>query len=305
MVEGNKAASIGDLLAPYAQRVEAGLARWLVEPGTPEPLAEVMRYCVLGGGKRLRPALVWMSAEACGAGGAGNEDLLARGAVAVELVHCYSLVHDDLPAMDDDALRRGRPTAHVKFGEAMAILAGDALLTRAFRVLTGTEDPDDALVGHSMVVDLAEAAGPAGMIAGQVADMELCDVPPGMDGVRHIHLHKTAALLRAAAKMGARCGGGTSDRQFEAVGRWAEALGLAFQMVDDLLDVTASAQQLGKTPGKDAGTGKRTAVAELGRDEAEALAEQLTRQAIDALAPLGDRAGKLRELTCLLVRRTH
>ena len=304
MADRNKVASIGELLAPYARRVEADVDRWLVEDGTPEALAEAMRYCVLGGGKRLRPALVWMSAEAVGRGRIGDDEPVARSAVAVELAHCYSLVHDDLPAMDDDTLRRGRPTAHLKFGEAMAILAGDALLTRAFGILSGCCLGGAAAVGAPLVGILAHAAGSAGMIAGQVADMGLCGVPAGLRGVQYVHLHKTAALFRGAAEMGALCAG-AGEREFPAVRRWAELLGLVFQLADDLLDVTGSAEQLGKTPGKDAGAGKRTAVAAMGAARVEVWIEQLSRQAADALAPLGARAAKLREMTDMLVRRTH
>ena len=299
MTEKQTEMSIGELLAPYADRTEAELAGRLIEPGVPGELAEAMRYCVLGGGKRLRPTVVWMSAEAVGGAGAGGE-LTARAAAAVEMVHGYSLVHDDLPAMDDDALRRGRPTAHVRFGEAMAILVGDALLTRAFGVLAEAGGP----LAADLSAELARAAGPAGMIAGQVADMGLCRLPDGPEGMEFIHRHKTAALIRSAARMGAICGGaGPAD--LDAVGQWGLAVGVVFQLVDDLLDATGSADELGKTPGKDAGAGKRTVLAELGPEAARRLVEQHTRRAVDALAGLGDRAEKLRELARLLARRTQ
>lgn len=304
MADEEKAAPIGDLLAPYAGRVESDLERWLVEPGTPESLAEAMRYCVLGAGKRLRPALVWMSAEAAAGAGAAPDEPTARAAVAIELVHCYSLVHDDLPAMDDDTLRRGRPTAHVKFGQAMAILAGDALLTRAFGVLAEAPASGRSAAAGPLAAELARAAGAVGMIAGQVADMDLCEVPAGAEGLRYIHLRKTAALIRAAARMGA-WSGGAGEAFVQAVGDWGESLGLAYQLVDDLLDVTGSAEQLGKTPGKDAQAGKRTAIAELGLEAAQRLIEQLSARAVGALETLGGRAGTLRELTALLIRRTH
>ena len=304
MADKDNVVSVGDLLAPYAERVEVDLRRWLVEPGTPETLSEAMSYCVLGGGKRLRPALVWMSAESVAGGPACAEQAAARAAVAVELVHCYSLVHDDLPSMDDDVLRRGRPTAHVKFGEAMAVLAGDALLTRAFGILgeAPTRLEGAASLAAQLVAELARAAGAVGMVAGQVADMDLCDVPPGSRGLRYIHVRKTAALIRAAARMGALCGGASGPR-LQAVSDWAESLGLAFQLVDDLLDATGSAEQLGKTPGQDAQAGKQTAVAELGIGRAREATERLSRQAVEALSPLGESAGPLRELTDLLVRR--
>ena len=289
--------SLGALLAPYVRRAEADLACWLVEPGTPPELAEAMRYC-LAGGKRLRPSLTFLSAEAVGGG--GEDELTRRAAVAVELVQSYSLVHDDLPAMDDDALRRGRPTAHVQFGEAMAILAGDAMLTRAFGVLG---EAPDALVPR-LTAELARGAGPAGMIAGQVADMQLCRLPEGPEGLQYIHLRKTAALIRAAARMGAICGRG-DDEGLDTIGRFGEALGLAFQVFDDVLDVTGQAQQLGKTPGKDARAGKRTQVGELGLAGAKALGERLTRRACQVLVPLGEPARKLQRLAELLMERTR
>jgi len=290
--------TLGELLAPLARRVEADLERHLVEPGTPDALAEAMRYCVLGGGKRLRPSLVYLAAEAVGDGQCG--ELLARSAVAVELVHCYSLVHDDLPAMDNDLLRRGRPTAHVKFGEAMAILAGDALLTRATGILAGCEEPGAA----RLVAELARAAGPAGMIAGQVADMDLCHVEEGIDGLRYIHRHKTGALIRAAARMGALCAHAT-DEVLEAIASYAERLGLAFQLIDDMLDVTGDTASLGKTAGKDATSDKRTHVDLLGLQRTAALGRELTREASRALAPLGESARTLCRLAELLVQRRH
>ena len=289
--------SLAELLAPYAREANRLLEQWLVEPASPAALAEAMRYCALDGGKRLRPSLVLLTGEAFG--DKANE-LAARAAVAVELVHCYSLVHDDLPAMDDDKLRRGRPTAHVKFGQAMAILAGDALLTRAFAVL-GEAGGEQAA---ALVAELAHAAGPAGMVAGQVADMDLCEVPGGVEGLRYIHLNKTAALIRAAVRMGAMAAGADKPA-LDAVGRYGRALGLAFQLVDDLLDVTGSAEQIGKTPGKDLAAGKRTYVEHLGLDRARALADELTGEAAAAADALGPRGGKLRRLAELLGQRSH
>jgi geranylgeranyl pyrophosphate synthase len=289
---------LAELLSPCAERAEADLQRWLIEPDTPAALGEAMQYCVLGGGKRLRPALVYLSAEAVG--GPADADAVGRAAVAVEAVHCYSLVHDDLPAMDDDTLRRGRPTAHVKFGEAMALLVGDALLTRAFGLLA---DAPAGLAGP-LAVELARGAGPAGMIAGQAADMDLCDVPEGPAGVQFIHLRKTAALIRAATRMGA-VAGGAAPETVDALGRYGESLGLAFQLVDDLLDVTADAEQLGKTPGKDARDGKRTHADELGLQRTADLGRQHTQEALDALGPLGPAGRTLSRLAELLTDRTH
>jgi len=290
--------SLSDFLVPFARRSREYLERWLLEPGTPDSLADVMRYCVLSGGKRLRPALVFLAAEA--AGGGESDELTARSAFAVELVHCYSLVHDDLPAMDNDELRRGRPTAHVRFGEAMAILAGDALLTRAFAVLGEADDPR---VGP-LVRELARGAGPGGMVAGQVADMGLCEIPSGAEGPRYIHLHKTAALIRAAATMGAICAD-ADDRTLRAIAGYGESIGLAFQLIDDLLDVTGRAETVGKATGKDQTGGKRTYVTELGLTEARRLAEALTAQAAEAVELLGRRGRKLQALAGLLGERDH
>ena len=298
MTKHERTDALGELLAPYAKAVEADLAAWLVEPDVPATLAEAMRYCVLDGGKRLRPALVMMAAKA--AGGRAEDELARRSAVAVELVHAYSLVHDDLPAMDDDVLRRGRPTVHVQFGQAMAILAGDALLTRAFGVLA--ESDDGRVAG--LARELGRACGAAGMIAGQVADMGLCPLPDGLDGLRYIHARKTAALIRGAARMGALCGGADAAA-LKAVGEYGRSLGLAFQLIDDLLDVTGTAASVGKTTGKDAGRGKRTHGALVGLDGARRLGSQLTASAVAALDRLGPAAEDLRVLARLLAERTR
>ncbi len=290
--------ALGELLAPYAKAVEADLAAWLVEPDVPPTLAEAMRYCVLNGGKRLRPALVVMAARAVE--GRAENELTRRSAVAVELAHTYSLVHDDLPAMDDDVLRRGRPTAHVRFGEPMAILVGDALLTRAFGVLAESGDARSAILAR----ELAVACGAAGMIAGQVADMDLCPIPDGLEGLRYVHLRKTAALIRGAVRMGALCGG-ADPAALEAISRYGQSLGLVFQLVDDLLDATGSSDRMGKAVGKDAQRGKRTHAALLGLEGACRLGQELTRSAVAALEELGKAAGDLKSLACLLVERTR
>jgi len=257
-----------------------------------------MLYC-LAGGKRLRPALVHLSACATSKG-SYDEQLVARCALAVEMIHVYSLVHDDLPAMDDDDLRRGRPTAHVKFGEPLAILTGDALLTRAFGVLSESGQP---CVGR-LVSELATAAGAAGMVAGQVADMQLCTIPDGLEGLQYIHNRKTAAMLRVSARLGA-VSAGASEKNIQAVSDYAEYLGMGFQLFDDLLDATSTAEQIGKTPGKDHETGKRTVITELGIEKATLLGTSLTQGAIDALTPLGERSEKLQTLAKLLADRTH
>ena len=257
-----------------------------------------MRYCIFNGGKRLRPSLVFLAAEA--AGQATPKELTARAAAAVELVHCYSLIHDDLPAMDDDELRRGRPTAHIRFGEAMAVLTGDALVTRAFGILCEAPEPPAAL----LAAELAQAAGSAGMVAGQVADMGLCRIPPDLEGLQFIHRHKTGALIRAAGRMGA-LSVQADEPVLQAVSNYAETLGLAFQLVDDLLDVTGRTEDLGKTSGKDADRGKQTHIAALGLTGARRLVDELTQRAVEALQPLGRKGQKLTTLAERLAERTH
>ena len=285
-------------LEPYVDMMEASITRWAVETQTPKELGEGMLYC-LTGGKRLRPALVHLSAQAT-SDGSYDEQLVARCALAVEMIHVYSLVHDDLPSMDDDDLRRGRPTAHVKFGEPLAILTGDALLTRAFGVLSESDQP----CAGRLVSELAAAAGPAGMVSGQVADMHLCEIPDGFEGMQYIHKRKTAAMLRVSARLGA-IAVGASDESIQSVSDYAEYLGMGFQLSDDLLDASGTAQQLGKTPGKDHDTGKRTVITELGIEKATRLGASLAQKAIEALKPLGQRAEKLQTLAMLLTDRTH
>jgi len=289
--------ALGGLLAPYTQQVEEDLRLWLREPDVPAALAEAMEYCVFSGGKRLRPALVHMIAQAVGEEKPG--ELSRRGAVAVELMHCASLVHDDLPAMDDDELRRGQPTAHVRFGEAMAILVGDALIIRAFGVLGESEDA----ASRELVAALARGSGPAGMIGGQTADMDLCHVPEGAEGLRFIHGRKTAALFEAATTIGAICAR-AQPRQRQAAAEYGRSLGLTFQLIDDLLDVTGSAEQIGKATGKDAQAGKRTYAEEMGLEEARRIGRELTEQTIEAIQPLGPRGQKLTALARLLLERT-
>ena len=286
------------LLAELAERINEALDRWSAPAEAPAELAEAMRYAVLGGGKRLRPALVLLSAGAADGGRPATDPMPA--AVAVELVHCYSLVHDDLPAMDDDELRRGRPTVHVKFSEAMGILVGDALLTRAFEILA--EHVESPEVTAALIAELARAAGAAGMVGGQAADMALCAVPDGQAGVRHIHMLKTAAMFAGAARMGAACAAAAPDRR-DALGAFGADLGLAFQVTDDLLDATAASDVLGKTVGKDAAGGKRTYASLLGVESARLVAADISARALDRLANFGAAAEPLRALAGLLLDR--
>ena len=302
MALNQRSISLGELMQPYAARAQEAIQRWLIEPACPAELAEAIRYSVLGGGKRLRPVLVLMAAGACG--GNPGDELSLRAAAAVEMVHCYSLVHDDLPAMDDDVLRRGRPTLHVKFGQAMAILAGDALLTRAFAVLAEASAGTGAGLGGRVIAELAAGCGQSGMVAGQVADMGLCGVEGGIEGLRYIHRCKTGALIAACGRMGAICAG-ADDSQLSAITQFGQLLGLAFQVADDILDVTGKAENIGKTPGKDAASGKKTYVSILGLERAIALSAELAQQASAAAGAIGPGAGDLALLAGLLIRRTH
>ncbi len=271
--------------------------------GCPERLASAMRYSVLGGGKRLRPVLCLMAAEACGA---GWSDAMAP-AVALELVHAYSLIHDDLPAMDDDDLRRGRPTCHKAFDEATAILAGDGLLTLAFGLVAGGVKPAESAV--ECVRLLAEAAGPSGMVGGQMADLQAEErSAEGADGsaaeLEAIHRRKTGALLRAPLEMGAVVAGAPAEER-RALAAYGRAVGLAFQIVDDLLDVVGEEAKLGKRVGKDSGHGKWTYPRFLGVEGSRARARRSADEAVAALAPLGGRGDRLRELALALLEREY
>jgi geranylgeranyl diphosphate synthase type II len=258
--------------------VETDLSAWLDSTeGWPDLLHEATRYALLAGGKRLRPALVRMFCEAqCGA-----VEPARPAALAIEMVHTYSLVHDDLPCMDDDDLRRGRPTCHKVFGEAMAVLVGDALLTEAFGLIASA--PQHAV---ELVSVLARCAGSAGMVGGQVLDMTLVASAAQAEQVRAVHRAKTAALIGAASELGILCGGGDQDRR-TAARDYGIALGLGFQAVDDVLDVVGEAATLGKTPGKDEALDRATLVAVLGLDGARQEAADLANEAREAAHDLG------------------
>ncbi len=264
--------------------VERALEAW-VPVDAPAGLGEAMRYGVLDGGKRLRPLLVLAACRAVG----GDRDAALRAAVAVELIHAYSLVHDDMPCMDNDVLRRGKPTVHVKYGEAQAMLAGDAMQALAFEVLTPDTGVAPALQAR-LVALLARSAGHAGMAGGQAID--LASIGRGLDEpeLRDMHRRKTGALLQASVMMGAACGQPSAQVQ-AALSDYGWAIGLAFQVVDDILDVTQSAATLGKTAGKDQNDNKPTFVTVLGLGAARAHAQMLRRQAHEALAASGLGAG--------------
>lgn len=287
-------------LSEIQAAVEAELDRWLPNAADATQLLDAMRYSTLAGGKRVRPALAVLSAEAVGG---ARERALPAGA-ALEMIHVYSLVHDDLPAMDDDDLRRGKPTCHKAYGDALAILVGDGLQALAFETLVRAYADDPALA-LDLVRLLAEAAGAGGMVLGQAMDMVAPRLPQTEETLEGIHRHKTGALLRAAVLLGARSAGVTeSDPRWAAFDGYARALGLAFQVADDVLDCTQSTEVLGKTAGKDAEQGKLTYVALLGLDGARAKASALERAAIDHLADLGAPAEPLRALARYVVARS-
>ena len=268
-------------------------------PDCPERLADAIRYAVLAPGKRLRPALVLMATEACG----GDVHDASGAAAAVEMIHAYSLIHDDLPAMDDDDLRRGRPTVHIQFDEATAILAGDALQSEAFRVLAESiADPSKAI---EAVRVLARAAGAAALVGGQVDDLAAeTGGPRTVEHLEHIHRRKTGALFAASLELGAIVAGANSIQR-RALGDYARDLGLAFQVVDDWLDATASAETLGKRAGKDAGRGKLTYPSLLGLDETQRRARDLVEAAQRHVAVFGDDARRLTWLASYVLERTY
>ena len=281
---------------------EQGLSGYLpAADAVPAKLHEAMRYALLGGGKRVRPLLVYAAGALFGA----DAQVLSRAAAAVEMIHAYSLVHDDMPCMDDDELRRGKPTVHVAYDEATALLVGDALQSQAFLVLAEaagvTGLPPARLV--AMLRLLAHASGSAGMCGGQAIDLDSVGLSLTLEQLEQMHQLKTGALLRASVVLGALAGKDLSADELAALNAYARAIGLAFQVVDDVLDATADSATLGKTAGKDAADNKPTYVSILGLEPSRALAEQLRLDAHAALAPFGEKALRLRELADLIVQR--
>jgi farnesyl diphosphate synthase len=286
-------------LARWLQRVEARLEAALPDPGqSPQHLHQAMRHAVLGGGKRLRPMLVYAAGETTGA----DQSLLDDPAAAVELVHAFSLVHDDLPAMDDDALRRGRPTVHVAFDEATAILAGDALQALAFSVLA--ESAADPALRVAWLQSLAEATGARGMCGGQALDMAATGARLELSALERLHALKTGALIRSAVRLGALAGQADATT-LARLDDYAAALGLAFQIRDDLLDIEADSAQLGKTAGKDQAQDKSTYPALLGLDGARRHLETVAARGRQSLAEVGAETGTLRGLLDFAVARGH
>ncbi len=298
-----KDGSVFDLeryLAERAELIERTLERTVAPAEGPSGrLLEAMRYSLLAGGKRLRPILALAACEAVG----GKAEAALGLACAVEMIHTYSLIHDDLPCMDDDDFRRGRPTNHKVFGDAIATLAGDALLTDAFEVLArSARDSVAPAVVLETVAELSRAAGSAGMVAGQVADLMSEGKALSLDELEELHSRKTGALFLAAIKGGARLGG-ANPQQLEALDAYGRALGLAFQVVDDLLDVEASAEQMGKRTHKDEAAGKATYPGILGIERSHELARELERRAHAALASFDHRADALRRIATFVVER--
>lgn len=281
-------------------RVESVLSRLLPAAHVaPSRLHEAMRYAVLGGGKRVRPLLSFAAGELTDA----PLERVEVAAAAVELIHAYSLVHDDLPCMDDDVLRRGKPTVHVEYDEATALLVGDALQTLAFQLLGEHRLADDAHAQLEMVKLLAVAAGSRGMAGGQQIDLEATGKALALEELEFMHIHKTGALIRAAVLLGAHCGKPLGHADRAKLDRYAKAVGLAFQVVDDLLDSEGNTATLGKTAGKDSKQGKSTYVAALGASGTRELARELRSQAQEALEGLGERSGRLAALADFVVLR--
>jgi len=287
-------------------RTEAALHRLLPDAGVvPQRLHEAMRYVTLGGGKRVRALLVYGAGEAAASGTAAARSELEKLdviACAVECIHAYSLVHDDMPCMDDDVLRRGKPTCHIEYDQATALLVGDSLQSFAFQLLADQPLAGNPAVQLDMVKTLALASGSRGMAGGQAIDLASVGKTLTLPELELMHIHKTGALIRAAVALGARCGSLAAER-WAALDHYAKCVGLAFQVVDDVLDRDASTATLGKTAGKDAAQGKPTYVSLLGLARARELSEELRMQAQAALAAFGPDSRRLSELADFIVLR--
>ena len=287
-------------LATRAAEVDAALDAFLPKAKEkPATIHDAMRYSLFAGGKRLRPILCLAAAEACG----GDVESALPAACAVEVMHTYSLVHDDLPCMDDDDLRRGRPTCHKVYGEGMAVLTGDALLTEAFLIIAQTS-PARRYPAATYVAELALAGSSTRLIGGQVLDLEGEGKKLTKGQLVKIHEAKTAALLTSSIRLGAMTANAT-EKQLEGLSVFGHALGLAFQVIDDILDVTQSTEVLGKTAGKDAAVEKATYPSILGLEKSRKEAAKLTKEAMDALAPFGKKAHRLREIAEYLLKREY
>lgn len=297
----NNALSFEDWVRAHGQRTELALDNLLdAASANPARLHEAMRYAAQGGGKRIRPLLVYAAGELGDNFSEEKSNALDSAAVAIECIHAYSLVHDDLPCMDDDDLRRGRPTVHKAYDEATALLVGDALQTRAFEILANTQcDADTRL---AMISVLADATGSRGMAGGQAIDLESVGKKLDLDGLKQMHAMKTGALLSCSVQMGG-IAAKLNQTQMQHLKNYSAALGLAFQIVDDVLDATADSQTLGKTAGKDAANDKPTYVTLMGLDYAKKAAKELQETAIASLENFGPKAKALKHLALLVVNR--
>jgi geranylgeranyl diphosphate synthase, type II len=289
-----------EYLKERCRLVDQALERFLPDAGElPASLHGAMRYSVFAGGKRVRPVLMLAACETVG----GALEQAIPAACAMEMIHTYSLIHDDLPAMDDDDFRRGNPTNHKVYGEAVAILAGDALLTEAFILLSREQEGGDPAARLRVIQEIAHASGSRGMVGGQVVDMESegkGDIDLAI--LSYIHTHKTGALIRASVRAGAILGGATEEG-LTALTRYGEAIGLAFQIADDILDVEGTTEELGKDAGSDQARGKATYPALVGLEASKARAQELVQMALDALAPFDERAEPLRAIASYIVKR--
>lgn len=281
-------AQIDDALAEYTQ----------FDDDCPDHLAKAIRYCLLAPGKRFRPLLLLTATEMCG----GALERAMPAACAVEMIHNYSLIHDDLPAMDNDDFRRGRPTCHIEFDEATAILAGDALIPMAFEILGRDIRPQD--IAAQCVTALARASGPSQLVGGQADDLGFQFSPADLESLERIHRRKTGALIAVSLEMGARIAGAGPEK-LKSLTQYGKHLGLAFQIVDDLLDLRGSQAKMGKRAGKDAELGKLTYPAVLGEQKSELRAREVAQAAIDALAPFGESAQPLELLARFVIDRTQ
>lgn len=289
-----------EYLKSRCRLVDEALDRFLPDAGElPASLHGSMRYSVFAGGKRVRPVLMLAACETVG----GELSRALHAACAMEMIHTYSLIHDDLPAMDDDDFRRGNPTNHKVYGEATAILAGDALLTEAFILLSRTEGGGDPAATLRVIHEIAHGSGSRGMVGGQVVDME-SEGKGEIDlaTLSYIHTHKTGALIRASVRSGAILGGATAE-SLAALTRYGDAIGLAFQIADDILDVEGTTEELGKDAGSDQARGKATYPALVGLEASKARAQELVQMALDALAPFDEKAEPLRAIASYIVKR--
>jgi geranylgeranyl pyrophosphate synthase len=291
--------SFNSQLHQKAQFIDDQLRRLLDSRQIDGQLKEALSYTLSAPGKRLRSALVLWCCELTGGHVNHNAEIAAA---AIEMVHTYSLIHDDLPAMDNDDLRRGLPTCHKAFNEATAILTGDALLTLAFDILA--KEVDDPSIAVKLIAQLAQDAGPSGMIAGQIADLEAENGRGDKELLEYIHTNKTAKMFRCATAMGAMCGG-ASNEQLQNLSKYGLKIGLSFQIADDILDVSASSEHLGKTAGKDAKAAKCTYPALVGVEKARELEKKLAEEAMAELVPFGRKADTLRQLAMALLKRTR